>query len=173
MREVTICYGRTETSPVSFQSHADDPIDKRISTAGRVHPDVQVKIVGGEGKVVPRGTPGPLSTRGCSVTHSYRDGPVRSTGVLNDHGCFNAAGCVTDVVIGGGENVYPREFEAVLCQRPIVSASPTTSTLRRGVRSFACAKAGAPRSRGSSTAAVDRLRITRCFAASVSCRNFP
>lgn len=134
MREVTICYGMTETSPVSFQSHVDDPIDKRVSTVGRVHPHVQVKVIDGEGRVVPRGTPGQLCTRGYSVMQGYWDDPVRSaevvdaagwmhTGdlaVLDDDGYCNVVGRVKDVIIRGGENIYPREVEEFLYRHPKV-----------------------------------------------------
>jgi len=134
MREVTICYGMTETSPVSFQSHVDDPIDRRVSTVGRVHPHVQVKIIDGEGSLVPRGTPGQLCTRGYSVMRGYWDDPVHTaevvdaagwmhTGdlaVLDDDGYCNVVGRVKDMIIRGGENVYPREIEEFLYRHPKV-----------------------------------------------------
>ena len=75
LREITICYGMTETSPVSFQSSADDPLERRVSTVGRVHPHLEVKIIDAEGRIVPRGTPGELCTRGYSVMLGYGKTP--------------------------------------------------------------------------------------------------
>ncbi len=134
MREVTICYGMTETSPVSFQSDVHDPIAKRVSSVGRVHPHVQVKIIDGEGKVVPRGTPGQLCTRGYSVMRGYWGEAERTaeavdeagwmhTGdlaVLDEDGYCNIVGRVKDMIIRGGENVYPREIEEFLYRHPKV-----------------------------------------------------
>lgn len=132
MREVTIAYGMTETSPVSFQSAVDDPIDKRVSTIGRIHPHVQVKIVDAEGRTVPRGTKGELCTRGYSVMRGYWDDEDRTreaidaaawmhTGdlaVIDDEGYCNIVGRVKDMIIRGGENVYPREVEEYLFRHP-------------------------------------------------------
>ena len=134
MREVTICYGMTETSPVSFQSQVDDSIDRRVSTVGRVHPHVQVKIIDGEGRVVPRGTTGELCTRGYSVMQGYWDDPVRTDEVidaagwmhtgdlaaLDEDGYCNVVGRVKDMIIRGGENIYPREIEEFLYRHPQV-----------------------------------------------------
>ena len=134
MGEITICYGMTETSPVSFQSSVDDPLDKRIATVGRVHPHVQVKIVDAEGRVAPRGVPGELCTRGYSVMQGYWADPERTeevidaagwmhTGdlaVLDDDGYCNIVGRVKDMIIRGGENVYPREIEEFLYRHPKV-----------------------------------------------------
>ena len=132
LREITICYGMTETSPVSFQSSADDPLERRVSTVGRVHPHVEVKIVDAEGRIVPRGTPGELCTRGYPVmlgywgdeerTHQVID-PARwmHTGdlaTLDAEGYCNIVGRIKDVVIRGGENVYPREVEEYLYSHP-------------------------------------------------------
>ena len=128
MPEVTIAYGMTETSPVSFQSSVDDPLERRVTTVGRIHPHVQVKIVDGDGRVVPRGTAGELCTRGYSVMRGYWDDPERTaealdasgwmhTGdlaTLDDEGYCNVVGRVKDMVIRGGENVYPREIEEFL-----------------------------------------------------------
>jgi fatty-acyl-CoA synthase len=132
MREITICYGMTETSPVSFQSRVDEPLEKRVSTVGRVHPHVQVKIINGEGRVVPRGTPGELCTRGYSVMRGYWDDDERTaeavdtaawmhTGdlaVIDAEGYCNIVGRVQDLIIRGGENVYPREVEEFLYRHP-------------------------------------------------------
>ena len=128
MREVTICYGMTETSPVSFQSRTDDSLEKRVSTVGRIHPHVQVKLIDRDGRVVPRGTKGELLTRGYSVMRGYWDDPGKTaesidaggwmhTGdlaVLDDEGFCNVVGRVKDMIIRGGENIYPRELEEYL-----------------------------------------------------------
>ena len=134
MPEVTICYGMTETSPVSFQSACDDPIERRVSTVGRVHPHVQVKVVDAAGRTTPRGTSGELLTRGYSVMRGYWGQPERTaeaidvagwmrTGdlaVLDEEGYCNIVGRVKDMVIRGGENVYPREIEEFLYRHPAV-----------------------------------------------------
>jgi len=128
MPEVTICYGMTETSPVSTQTEVDDPLDKRTQTVGRVHPHLEVKIIDEQGRIVPRGTPGELCTRGYSVMLGYWNDPdntARSidaarymhTGdiaTMDDDGYLNIAGRIKDMVIRGGENVYPREVEEFL-----------------------------------------------------------
>jgi fatty-acyl-CoA synthase len=134
MREVTICYGMTETGPVSFQSDVEDPLDKRVSTVGRVHPHLQVKIVDPGGRVVPRGSSGELLTRGYSVMRGYWRDPDRTaeaidfagwmhTGdlaVLDQEGYCNIVGRVKDMIIRGGENIYPREIEEFLYRHPKV-----------------------------------------------------
>ena len=128
MTEVTIAYGMTETSPVSFQSSTDDPIERRVSTVGRVHPHVEVKIVDEQGNTVARGEKGEFCTRGYSVMKGYWADEERTaeaidsegwmhTGdlaVLDDEGYCNIVGRVKDMVIRGGENVYPREIEEYL-----------------------------------------------------------
>ncbi|MGI4764344.1 MAG: AMP-binding protein, partial [Janthinobacterium lividum] len=132
MREVTIAYGMTETSPVSFQSAVDSPLEQRVSTVGKVHPHVEVKIVDADGLVVPRGQTGELCTRGYSVMLGYWDDPDTTadavdaerwmhTGdlaTLDDEGCCNIVGRMTDMVIRGGENLYPREIEDFLYRHP-------------------------------------------------------
>ncbi|MEX2479988.1 MAG: AMP-binding protein [Gammaproteobacteria bacterium] len=132
MDEVTIAYGMTETSPVSFQSSTDDPLDKRVSTVGRIHPHVQVKIVDAEGRVVPRGERGELCTRGYSVMRGYWNDAEKTadaidaagwmhTGdlaVIDTEGYCNIVGRVKDMIIRGGENVYPREIEEYLYRHP-------------------------------------------------------
>lgn len=132
MTQVTIAYGMTETSPVSFQSSVDDPLDKRVSTIGRIHPHVQVKIVDADGRTVPRNTRGELCTRGYSVMRGYwgdedktRDA-IDAAGwmhtgdlaVIDDEGYCNIVGRVKDMIIRGGENVYPREIEEFLFRHP-------------------------------------------------------
>jgi fatty-acyl-CoA synthase len=136
MEEVTICYGMTETSPVSTQSATDDPVDKRVGTVGRVHPHVEVKIVSPEtGQIVARGEPGELCTRGYSVMLGYWNDPERTaeaidrgrfmhTGdlaVMDDEGYVNIVGRSKDMVIRGGENVYPREVEEFLMGHPDIA----------------------------------------------------
>ena len=134
MEEVTIAYGMTETSPVSFQSAVDDPIERRVSTVGRVHPHVEVKIVDEEGKVVPRGVPGEILTRGYSVMRGYWDDEAKTAeaidragwmhtgdrGTIDEDGYGNIVGRIKDMVIRGGENVYPREIEEFLYRHPKV-----------------------------------------------------
>ena len=134
MPQVTIAYGMTETSPVSFQSQPDDPLELRVSTVGRVHPHVQVKIIDAEGRVVPRGTAGELLTRGYNVMRGYWDDAVRTqdaidsagwmhTGdlaVLDPQGYCNIVGRLKDMIIRGGENIYPREIEEFLYRHPAV-----------------------------------------------------
>ena len=134
LREVTICYGMTETSPVSFQSHCDDPIERRVSTVGTIHPHLEVKIVAADGKTVPRGQRGELLTRGYSVMHGYWDEPQESreaidergwmhTGdlaTLDDQGYCKIVGRVKDLIIRGGENISPREIEEFLYRHPKV-----------------------------------------------------
>ena len=129
MPEVTICYGMTETSPVSTQSSWNDPLDRRVSTVGRVHPHVEIKIVDPEsGAIVPRGVPGELCTRGYSVMIGYwgNDEATRDaideagwmhTGDLatvDEEGYVNIVGRIKDMIIRGGENIYPREVEEFL-----------------------------------------------------------
>jgi fatty-acyl-CoA synthase len=134
MPEVTICYGMTETSPVSTQTMTDDPIDKRTGTVGRVHPHVEVKIVDAEGRIVPRGTPGELCTRGYPVMLGYWENPEATAGaidaarymhtgdiaVMDEDGYVNISGRIKDMVIRGGENVYPREIEEFLYTHPAI-----------------------------------------------------
>ncbi len=136
MREVTICYGMTETSPVSTQSALDDPLEKRVGTVGRVHPHVEVKIVDPEtNHAVLRGSAGELCTRGYSVMLGYWDNPVATaeaidvarwmhTGdlaTMDDEGYVNIVGRIKDMIIRGGDNIYPREIEEFLYGHPEVS----------------------------------------------------
>ena len=134
MGEVTIAYGMTETSPVSFQSATTDPLDKRVTTVGRVQPHLEVKIVDTEGRTVPVGEKGELCTRGYSVMLGYwqdeartaeavRDGWMHTgdLATLDDEGYCNIVGRVKDMLIRGGENVYPREIEEFLFRHPKVA----------------------------------------------------
>ncbi len=132
MHEVTIAYGMTETSPVSFQSSAGDPIERRVSTVGRIHPHLEVKIVDDQGRIVPRGTKGELLTRGYSVMLGYWDEPERTSeaidaarwmhtgdlATIDESGYCNIVGRSKDLVIRGGENIYPREVEEYLYRHP-------------------------------------------------------
>ncbi len=132
MGEVTIAYGMTETSPVSFQSSTDDPLERRVSTVGRIHPHVEVKVVDLEGRVVPRGERGELCTRGYSVMLGYWDEAEKTADVLDAQGWMhtgdiaiidsegycNIVGRIKDMVIRGGENLYPREIEEFLFRHP-------------------------------------------------------
>ncbi|MDE1712375.1 AMP-binding protein (plasmid) [Chromobacterium amazonense] len=132
MAEVTICYGMTETSPVSLQSATDTPLAQRVSTVSFVHPHVEVKIVDAEGRIVPRGVSGELCVRGYSVMLSYwGDEEMTRAAIdgagwmhsgdlaaMNEDGSVNIVGRVKDMVIRGGENVYPREIEEFLYRHP-------------------------------------------------------
>ncbi|QWT19867.1 AMP-binding protein [Bacillus sp. NP157] len=132
MAEVTIAYGMTETSPVSFQTVPEDPLERRVSTVGRVHPHVEVKIVDDSGRVVPRGGTGELLTRGYSVMRGYwgdeantrsalDDARWMHTGdlaVIDDDGYCTIVGRLKDMIIRGGENIYPREIEEFLYGHP-------------------------------------------------------
>ena len=132
LEEITICYGMTETSPVSFQTGIEDPLERRVSSVGRVHPHLEVKIVDADGRVVPRGVAGELCTRGYAVMLGYWGDEERTaqaidaarwmhTGdlaVIDDAGFCNIVGRIKDMVIRGGENIYPREVEEFLYRHP-------------------------------------------------------
>ncbi|REE96274.1 AMP-binding protein [Thermomonospora umbrina] len=133
MREVTICYGMTETSPVSTQTRADDSLERRVSTVGRVHPHLEIKIVDpATGVTVPRGTPGEFCTRGYSVMLGYWAQPEKTAEVIDDarwmhtgdlavmdeDGHVSITGRIKDLVIRAGENIYPREIEEFLYTHP-------------------------------------------------------
>ena len=134
MHQITIAYGMTETSPVSFQSGTDDPLERRVSTVGRVHPHVEVKIVDADGQIVPTGATGELMTRGYSVMLGYWNDPDRTAEALDSEGWMhtgdlatidedgycNIVGRLKDMVIRGGENIYPREVEEFLYRHPKV-----------------------------------------------------
>ena len=139
MEDVTICYGMTETSPVSTQTSADDALERRVGTVGRVHPHVEVKIVEPEtGRTVERGEPGELCTRGYSVMLGYWEDPERTaeaidparwmhTGdlaTMDDEGYVKIVGRSKDMIIRGGENVYPREIEEFLYTHDAIADAP-------------------------------------------------
>jgi fatty-acyl-CoA synthase len=136
MPEVTICYGMTETAPVSTQSRTDDPLAKRVSTVGCVHPHVEVKVVDPTtGRVVPRNAPGELCTRGYSVMLGYWNDPHATRQAIDDgrwmhtgdlatmdaDGYVNIVGRIKDMVLRGGENIFPREVEEFLYTVPGIS----------------------------------------------------
>ena len=132
LTDITIAYGMTETSPVSTQTSIADTMERRVSTVGRVHPHLEVKIIDTDGRIVPRGTPGELCTRGYSVMLGYWEDPERTaqtidaarwmhTGdlaTIDADGYCNIVGRIKDLVIRGGENVYPREIEEFLYRHP-------------------------------------------------------
>jgi fatty-acyl-CoA synthase len=134
MKEVTIAYGMTETSPVSFQSNRDDTLEQRVSTVGSIHPHLEVKIVDAEGRVTPRGERGELLTRGYSVMHGYWDDEDKTRQAIDPQGWMhtgdlatldaagycNIVGRVKDLIIRGGENISPREIEEFLYRHPKV-----------------------------------------------------
>jgi fatty-acyl-CoA synthase len=135
VRDITIAYGMTETSPVSFQSATDDPLERRVSTIGRVQPHLEVKIIDAEGHTVPRGVAGELCTRGYAVMLGYWDDPERTaeavdiegwmhTGdlaTIDEAGYGKVVGRIKDMVIRGGENLYPREIEEFLYTHPDIA----------------------------------------------------
>ncbi|MCX0339831.1 AMP-binding protein [Acinetobacter radioresistens] len=135
MSQVTICYGMTETSPVSAQSMVDDPIETRVNTVGRIHPHVEIKIIDRNGKIVPRGKLGQLCTRGYSVMLGYWEDEEKTKEVIDQTGWMHTGdlaemdqqgfiqikGRIKDVVIRGGENLFPKEIEDFLYTHPDVS----------------------------------------------------
>ena len=134
--EITIAYGMTETSPVSFQSDAGDPLERRVSTVGRIHPHVEVKVVDDAGVTVPVGEQGELCTRGYSVMRGYWNDDERTAETIDQDGWMhtgdlatidaqgycNIVGRVKDMLIRGGENVYPREIEEYLFRHPKIQS---------------------------------------------------
>ncbi|KWO44245.1 AMP-binding protein [Burkholderia sp. MSMB1459WGS] len=136
LSEITIAYGMTETSPVSFQSSTDDPLEKRTTTVGRIQPHLEVKIVDPAGDIVPVGATGELCTKGYSVMLGYWDDDAKTREVLVDgwmhtgdlatldeDGYCNIVGRLKDMVIRGGENVYPREIEEFLFRHPKIQSA--------------------------------------------------
>jgi fatty-acyl-CoA synthase len=135
MREVTIAYGMTETSPVSFQSSTADPLERRVSTVGRIQPHLEAKVVDGAGDTVPVGEKGELWVRGYSVMQGYwgdeqktrlavTDGWMHTgdLATIDAEGYCNIVGRVKDMLIRGGENIYPREIEEFLFRHPKVQS---------------------------------------------------
>lgn len=134
LSQLTIAYGMTETSPVSFQSGTEDALEQRVSTVGRIHPHIEAKVIDPEGRLVPLGSPGELCTRGYSVMLGYWDDEELTrevvdpagwmhTGdlaVIDDAGYCQIVGRLKDMVIRGGENIYPREIEEYLYRHPAI-----------------------------------------------------
>jgi fatty-acyl-CoA synthase len=128
MTEVTICYGMTETSPGSFQTGVEETLERRVATAGRVLPHLEAKVVDGEGRIVPRGQTGEILVRGYAVMRGYWGDAAKTAdtidaagwlrtgdlGALDDDGYCRISGRLKDLVIRGGENIYPREVEEYL-----------------------------------------------------------
>jgi fatty-acyl-CoA synthase len=135
IRDITIAYGMTETSPVSFQTTPDDALERRVSTVGRIHPHLEARVINAEGRVVPVGVKGELCTRGYSVMLGYWDDPARTAEAVDAAGWMHTGdlatidaegycaivGRIKDLVIRGGENVYPREVEEFLYTHPAIS----------------------------------------------------
>jgi fatty-acyl-CoA synthase len=134
MREITICYGMTETSPVSFQSAVDAELSVRTSTVGNVHPHVEAKVINADGATVHLGEVGELLVRGYSVMPGYWNDPDRTAAVIDDDGWMHTGdlatidtlgrakivGRIKDMIIRGGENIYPAEIEDFLSRHPAV-----------------------------------------------------
>ena len=134
LQQMTIAYGMTETSPVSTQSSVDDPLERRVSTVGRVQPHIEIKIIDAQGRIVPRGVAGEFCTRGYSVMRGYWGDEEKTreaidasgwmhTGdlaTMDEEGYVNIVGRLKDMVIRGGENIYPREIEEFLYRHPKV-----------------------------------------------------
>ena len=134
MRDVGVAYGMTETSPVSFQTSVTDPVERRVSTIGHVQPHLEAKVIDPvTGKILPRGTPGELCTRGYSVMLGYWDEPERTAdairdgwmhtgdlGIIDDEGYGRVVGRAKDMIIRGGENIYPREIEEFLIRHDAI-----------------------------------------------------
>ena len=194
MEEVTICYGMTETSPVSTQTGADDPLEKRVGTVGRIHPHLEIKVVDPEtGAVVGREETGELCTRGYSVMLGYWNEPEKTdevldrarwmhTGdlaVMDDEGYLRIVGRIKDMVIRGGENLYPREVEEFLYGHPDVADVQVVGVpgraLRRGADGVDRAARAAPRSTAtrSPSTATGRSPATRSRATSRRVEEFP
>ena len=154
VRELTVCYGMTETSPVSFQSLVDDPVEKRCTTVGRIHPHLEARIVDDSGTEVPVGEQGELCTRGYSTMKGYWNddeatrervrGGWMHTGDLarfDAEGFCTITGRIKDMIIRGGENIYPREIEEHLLQHPHIRdvqvfESPTPGSAKKSARGW-------------------------------------
>jgi fatty-acyl-CoA synthase len=153
MREVTIGYGMTESGPLSFQSRADDPIERRVATVGRVHPHVEVKIVDATGKVAPIGTAGEMCIRGYGAMRGYWDDPESSAeaigpsgwmrsgdiATIDEQGFCTIVGRIEDKLIRGGESIYPREIEELLLRHPKVQAAQVFGVPDQRLGEEACA----------------------------------
>ncbi len=162
VKEITICYGMTETSPVSTQTRVDDPVEKRVTSVGRIHPHVEIKVVDPEtGQVVPQGMRGELCTRGYSVMLGYWNDAHATTASIDSarwmhtgdlatmdaDGFLSIVGRIKDLIIRGGENVYPREIEEFLYTHPDIEDAQVigvpSSTYGEEVMAWVKPKAGA------------------------------
>jgi fatty-acyl-CoA synthase len=136
LKEITIAYGMTETSPISFQTEISDPLDKRISTVGRVRPHLEVKLINEQGAIVPIGQVGELCVKGYAVMKQYwedaentdnavEDGWMHTgdLAILDEDGYCTIVGRLKDMLIRGGENIYPKEIEDVLFQHPAIQSA--------------------------------------------------
>ena len=187
MREITIAYGMTETSPVSFQSAYDDPIERRVSTVGRIQPHHRGQDRRPEGRIVPPGVPGELLTRGYSVMRGYWDDPAATAAAIDEarlmhtgdlatidaEGYCNIVGRLKDMVIRGGENIYPREIEEFLYTHPAIAevqafGVPDTPTARSSASGSAAGRAQPSTRRRWSPFAGPRSPITRSPVTSAS-----
>jgi fatty-acyl-CoA synthase len=185
LTEITIGYGMTETSPVSFQTAIGDPIDKQTASVGRVHPHLEVKVIDAEGRIVKRGERGELCTRGYSVMLGYWDDEERTrqaidaagwmhTGdlaTLDRDGYCNIVGRIKDLVIRGGENVYPREVEEFLYRHPKIADVQVFGVpdMKYGEEICAWIKLRAGQSlTEDEISAATRSRTTRCRGTSAS-----
>ena len=135
LRDITICYGMTETSPVSFQTTLDDSVERRVTTVGRVHPHLEAKVIDAEGRIVPAGVTGELCTRGYAVMLAYWGDETRTRDAIDPAGWMHTGdlatmdaqgycaivGRIKDLVIRGGENIYPREVEEYLYRHPAIA----------------------------------------------------
>ncbi len=135
LRDITICYGMTETSPVSFQTTLDDSVERRVTTVGRVHPHLEAKVIDAEGRIVPPGVTGELCTRGYAVMLGYWGERERTEAAIDPAGWMHTGdlatldadgycaivGRIKDLVIRGGENIYPREVEEYLYRHPAIA----------------------------------------------------
>jgi fatty-acyl-CoA synthase len=153
MREVTIGYGMTETSPISFQSSLEDPVERRVATVGRIHPHVEVKIVDASGNLVPVGASGELCTRGYSVMRGYWEDRERTAEAIDASGWMHSGdlaaidregyctivGRIKDMLIRGGENIYPREIEELLVLHPKIQAAQVFGVPDHRLGEEACA----------------------------------
>ncbi len=169
LTEITIAYGMTETGPVSTQTSVDDPVERRVTTVGRVLPHIEIKIVDDEGRVVPRGTPGELLTRGYCVMPGYWNDPERTAkaideahwiasgdiATIDEEGYCEIVGRTKDMLIRGGENIYPREIEEFLYTHPKVEQAEVIGVPDEKYGEQVCAWI---KLRESETATADEIR---------------
>jgi fatty-acyl-CoA synthase len=169
MREITIAYGMTETSPVSFQSSPQDSLERRVTTVGRIQPHMEAKVIDRDGRTVACGEPGELCTRGYAVMLGYWDDEARTAeaidvdgwmhtgdlGVIDAEGYCNIVGRSKDMIIRGGENVYPREVEEFLFRHPSIEDVTIVGVPDQKFGEAVCAWV---RVRSGATLTVDQVR---------------